>query len=126
MREVCPSGAAAGNHAIGYIRPNGNQNGNQLGNQNRRIKGLFSHQASYFNGVEAWKGSALWWRGLDSNQRRVAPTDLQSVAFDRSATPPRLVSPLAIKHWQALTVGQVERQPVPSSAPDGQVREPGP
>lgn len=36
-------------------------------------------------------GSTLgpkWWRGQDSNLRRVAPTDLQSVAFDRSATPP--------------------------------------
>lgn len=32
----------------------------------------------------------MWWRGLDSNQRRVAPTDLQSVAFDRSATPPEM------------------------------------
>ena len=30
-----------------------------------------------------------WWRGLDSNQRRRAPTDLQSVPFSLSGTPPR-------------------------------------
>src|ERR1700733_2956591 len=30
-----------------------------------------------------------WWRGLDSNQRRCAPTDLQSVPFSLSGTPPR-------------------------------------
>ena len=29
-----------------------------------------------------------WWRGMDSNHRRRSSTDLQSVAFDRSATPP--------------------------------------
>ena len=29
-----------------------------------------------------------WWRGKDSNLRRRKSTDLQSVAFDRSATPP--------------------------------------
>ena len=29
-----------------------------------------------------------WWRGMDSNHRRRKSTDLQSVAFDRSATPP--------------------------------------
>ncbi len=30
----------------------------------------------------------FWWRGLDSNQRRRAPTDLQSVPFSLSGTPP--------------------------------------
>ena len=30
----------------------------------------------------------LWWRRLDSNQRRRKPTDLQSAPFDRSGTPP--------------------------------------
>jgi len=30
----------------------------------------------------------LWWRGLDSNQRRRAPTDLQSAPFSHSGTPP--------------------------------------
>ena len=29
-----------------------------------------------------------WWRGKDLNFRRPKSTDLQSVAFDRSATPP--------------------------------------
>ncbi len=30
-----------------------------------------------------------WWRGQDSNLRIVTETELQSVAFDHSATPPR-------------------------------------
>src|SRR5260364_360629 len=30
-----------------------------------------------------------WWRGLDSNQRRRKPTDLQSAPFNHSGTPPR-------------------------------------
>ena len=30
-----------------------------------------------------------WWRGLDSNQRTPKRADLQSAAFNRSATPPR-------------------------------------
>src|SRR5437868_6812691 len=29
-----------------------------------------------------------WWRGLDSNQRTPKRADLQSAAFNRSATPP--------------------------------------
>jgi hypothetical protein len=33
-----------------------------------------------------------WWRGLDLNQRRENPADLQSAAIDRSATPPRVPS----------------------------------
>jgi hypothetical protein len=33
-----------------------------------------------------------WWLELGSNQRRLSPTDLQSVAFDRSAIQP-LVEP---------------------------------
>ncbi len=35
---------------------------------------------------------SLWWRGLDLNQRRRAPTDLQSVPFSHSGTPPRRVT----------------------------------
>ena len=31
----------------------------------------------------------LWWRRLDSNQRRRKPTDLQSAPFNHSGTPPR-------------------------------------
>lgn len=31
----------------------------------------------------------LWWRRLDSNQRRRKPTDLQSAPFSHSGTPPR-------------------------------------
>lgn len=34
----------------------------------------------------------VWWRGLDLNQRRRAPTDLQSVPFSHSGTPPRRVT----------------------------------
>ena len=42
---------------------------------------------------QLWKAAA-WWRGLDSNQRRRAPTDLQSVPFSLSGTPPRGTAPL--------------------------------
>ena len=31
----------------------------------------------------------LWWRRLDSNQRRRKPTDLQSAPFSHSGTPPK-------------------------------------
>src|SRR5689334_24683158 len=30
----------------------------------------------------------IWWRGLDSNQRTLSRADLQSAAFNHSATPP--------------------------------------
>ena len=30
-----------------------------------------------------------WWTGLDSNQRTLARADLQSAAFNHSATPPQ-------------------------------------
>ena len=30
----------------------------------------------------------VWWRGLDSNQRRRTPADLQSAPFSHSGTPP--------------------------------------
>ena len=32
---------------------------------------------------------AFWWRGLDSNQRRRKPTDLQSAPFSHSGTSPQ-------------------------------------
>src|SRR6185312_12148582 len=35
---------------------------------------------------QTWRRS--WWRGKDSNLRRPKSADLQSAAFDRSATPP--------------------------------------
>ena len=41
-----------------------------------------------FAGVHGFEGGA-WWRGQDSNLRKVTLTELQSVAFDHSATPPR-------------------------------------
>ncbi len=37
----------------------------------------------------AARSGARWWRGLDSNQRRRAPADLQSAPFSHSGTPPR-------------------------------------
>ncbi len=33
--------------------------------------------------------SKNWWRGLDSNQCRRKPTDLQSAPFSHSGTPPK-------------------------------------
>lgn len=33
--------------------------------------------------------TTIWWRGLDSNQCRRKPTDLQSAPFSHSGTPPK-------------------------------------
>ncbi len=51
-----------------------------------------------------WKGGALptelrprrqkWWRGIDSNNRRLTPADLQSAPFGHSGTTPRLLTSL--------------------------------
>jgi len=35
-------------------------------------------------------GRNKWWMGLDSNQRTLARTELQSVAINHSATHPRV------------------------------------
>jgi hypothetical protein len=51
-----------------------------------------------------------WWRGLDSNQRRRAPTDLQSVPFSLSGTPPCGTAPLVPK-W-----GHCQRNGRPNSS----------
>jgi hypothetical protein len=57
----------------------------------------FPRLALEFNGrslmrVQGGPGSAVyrgkWWRGLDSNQRTLARADLQSAAFNHSATSP--------------------------------------
>ena len=47
------------------------------------LKPINSQTKTYFTNNEI-----NWWRGKDSNLRRRKSTDLQSVAFDRSATPP--------------------------------------
>src|SRR5690606_406296 len=46
--------------------------------------------AMCFFGVFLWESAPVrrWWRGLDSNQRRRESADLQSAAFNHSATPP--------------------------------------
>src|SRR5690606_12167788 len=41
-----------------------------------------------------------WWAGLDSNQRRHKPTDLQSVPFNHSGTYPR--SALGRRCWPCV------------------------
>ena len=43
----------------------------------------FTYQKSPSDGL-----FGKWWRRQDSNLRRDNPADLQSAAFDRSATPP--------------------------------------
>jgi hypothetical protein len=40
-----------------------------------------------------------WWAGLDSNQRRHTPTDLQSVPFNHSGTYPCRLTPIAVQRW---------------------------
>jgi hypothetical protein len=58
-----------------------------------------------------------WWRGLDSNQRKVSLTDLQSVAFDRSATPPLTVCTVAF--WRlAAGLGEGPDRVNSKTAPD--------
>ena len=41
---------------------------------------------------------SFWWRGVDSNHRRHKPTDLQSVPFGRSGTPPNVSRALCGKN----------------------------
>ena len=52
--------------------------------------------------------TSRWWRGLDLNQRRRAPTDLQSVPFSRSGTPPCFGTPPArgrkVPHYRQLSL----------------------
>ena len=45
------------------------------------------HHATGFKSLSHKAGR--WWRGLDSNQRTLARADLQSAAFNHSATSPR-------------------------------------
>ena len=45
---------------------------------------FFKHKKTPIKGVCKFK----WWRGKDSNLRTRKRADLQSAAFDRSATPP--------------------------------------
>ena len=49
---------------------------------------------------------AFWWRGLDSNQRRRKPTDLQSAPFSHSGTSPQRTCDYGLAHLgcQALSV----------------------
>ncbi len=55
----------------------------------------------------AWKAVALpdelfpllMWGGKDSNLRRRKPTDLQSAPFDRSGTPPDIIS-ISKSRWR--------------------------
>ena len=66
----------------------------------------------------AHRRTGWWWRGLDSNQRRRAPTDLQSVPFSLSGTPPRGTAPLGPNR------GHCQRSRLPSHPPH--VRSPRP
>ena len=67
------------------------ENGRKLG-QTARVRRkaairVQSHSRLFRNGSKlriSW-----WWRGLDSNQRTLARADLQSAAFNHSATSPR-------------------------------------
>src|SRR5579872_2309234 len=60
----------------------------------------------------------IWWRGLDSNQRRCSPTDLQSVPFSHSGTPPRRQGALwpnrgrCQRSWAAATRTPTLAQPL--------------
>src|SRR5690606_4954127 len=64
----------------------------------------------------------IWWRGLDSNQRRRAPTDLQSVPFSHSGTPPNR-APRLTKGYP--TVNGLNATKAPSSPPFPRYQEVG-
>ncbi|SPD66102.1 protein of unknown function [Cupriavidus taiwanensis] len=59
----------------------------------------------FFTGV-AGCCLAFWWRGLDSNQRRRKPTDLQSAPFSHSGTSPQRTIDYGLprRSCQALSV----------------------
>ncbi len=60
-----------------------------------------------------WKGREWWW-GKDSNLRRLKPTDLQSVPFDRSGTPPlRFLLDFLVLWGPAVQSGREARTPRP-------------
>src|SRR5690606_26624368 len=50
---------------------------------------LMLYQLSYSRTTFAARAAeTLWWRGKDSNLRRLTPADLQSAPFGRLGTPP--------------------------------------
>src|SRR5437660_8346730 len=76
-------------------------------------------------GLASHSFSEGWWRGLDSNQRTLARADLQSAAFNHSATSPGAAgppcggaskrcqrAPLAAVPVAASTVAQPQRAPI--------------
>jgi len=62
------------------------------GPQAELANGALDSDSGWVAGVPRFEQK--WWRGKDSNLRRHKSTDLQSVAFDRSATPPNSQKPL--------------------------------
>ena len=44
----------------------------------------------------------IWWRELDSNQRRRKPTDLQSAPFSRSGISPRTLNCLSYYYYLSI------------------------
>lgn len=64
---------------------------------------------------------AFWWRGLDSNQRRRKPTDLQSAPFSHSGTSPQRTCDYGViaPACQALSGYLAGKRLVRSSAASG-------
>src|SRR5688500_2753080 len=52
-----------------------------------------------------------WWRGLDSNQRTLARADLQSAAFNHSATSPGEARRGTWPRACVLSIGRASRRP---------------
>src|SRR5574344_2365778 len=50
--------------------------------------GVLPLNYSRITNATEWRLLNIWWRRLDSNQRRRKPTDLQSAPFSHSGTPP--------------------------------------
>ena len=55
---------------------------------------------------------SAWWRGLDSNQRTLSRADLQSAAFNHSATPPARHPAQPAKRRRELSVFASPCQPI--------------
>ena len=51
---------------------------------------IIAQKQGAFDLLFQWFAMSEWWAGLDSNQRRRKPPDLQSGPFDRFGTDPRL------------------------------------
>ena len=81
-------------HTAGHLSPAGGASRSSPGHcavplcrpERRPMRVVMEGPLAYFRPLPRATGN--WWRGVDSNHRRLKPTDLQSAPFDRSGTSP--------------------------------------